>query len=61
MSFIEAYAKENQCSSIWLTCNKYNDRTLAIYKKMGFVIFEEAVNDIGNGYVMDDYYLRKEL
>lgn len=61
LNYIEEYAKNHDCNVIWLTCNKYNDNTLAIYKKMGFEIFDEAVNDIGNGYVMDDYYLRKVL
>ena len=61
LNYIEEYAKQHDCNIIWLTCNKYNDNTLAIYKKMGFEIFDEAVNDIGNGYVMDDYYLRKLL
>ncbi len=61
MLYIEQLAKENKCKSIWLTCNKYNETTIAIYQKMGFEIFDSVVNDIGNGYVMDDYYLRKML
>lgn len=61
MAYIMEIAKTNKCDSIWLTCNKYNENTLSIYKKMGFEIFDSAVNDIGNGYVMDDYYLKKSL
>lgn len=59
LEFIEALAKEMNLKGIWLTCNKYNDHTLAIYKRLGFEIFDEAVNDIGHNFVMDDYYLRK--
>ena len=61
LAFLETIAKAKGLKGIWLTCNKYNHTTLAIYKHMGFEIFDEAVNDIGNGYVMDDYYLRKYI
>lgn len=61
LNYIETLSKEVGCTTVWLTCNKYNEHTLAVYHKMGFTIFEEAVNDIGNGYVMDDYYLEKQL
>lgn len=46
---------------IWLTCNKYNSRTIEIYKKMGFEIIDSIVTDIGNGFVMDDYVLERNL
>lgn len=58
LRFLKEICKERNLKGIWLTCNKYNNHTLAVYKHMGFEIFEEAVNDIGHGYVMDDYYLR---
>lgn len=59
LKFLQLLCKERDCHSLWLTCNKYNKDTIAKYEKMGFVIFESAVSDIGNGYVMDDYYMRK--
>lgn len=46
---------------IWLTCNKHNDNTLAIYDHLGFVITNEQEADIGNGFVMDDYILTYTL
>lgn len=61
LHFIEKQAVKRGLSSIWLTCNKYNKTTLDIYHHLGFEIFDSAVNDIGNGYVMDDYYLEKRL
>lgn len=61
LSFLESYARKNALNSIWLTVNKYNDATIAIYKKMGFVIFDSVVNAIGSNYVMDDYYMKKQL
>ena len=42
---------------VYLTVNKHNDRAIAVYKKAGFVIADEAVTDIGSGYVMDDYIM----
>lgn len=50
--------REMQLPSIYLTVNKHNDNTIAIYKKMGFEVVDEAVTDIGRGYVMDDYIMR---
>jgi GNAT superfamily N-acetyltransferase len=40
-----------------LTCNKYNTSSLAFYKRCGFEIVGATVNDIGAGFVMDDYLL----
>ncbi|MBN2883728.1 MAG: GNAT family N-acetyltransferase, partial [Clostridia bacterium] len=57
---IEAAALHKQ-SRIWLTCNKYNSETIGIYKKMGFEIIDSIVTDIGNGFVMDDYVMEKNL
>lgn len=59
LSFVESYCQQLGIKTIWLTCNKHNGNTIEIYKKMGFVIFDDVINDIGNRYVMDDYYLKK--
>ena len=40
---------------IWLTVNKHNNGTIAVYKKFGMKIIRSQVTDIGNGFVMDDY------
>ena len=53
--FIKGIAKEQELNSIWLTVNKHNDNTIAIYKKFGMEITRQQVTDIGNGFVMDDY------
>ena len=39
----------------WLTVNKYNEGSIAAYKRLGFTIEEAMVTDIGGGFVMDDY------
>lgn len=61
MRFISARARDLDCSCITLTVNKYNDRSINTYKRMGFTVAEEAVVDIGGGYVMDDYKMVKVL
>jgi len=44
-----------------LSVNKRNARAIAAYRRNGFVIAESVVTDIGNGFVMDDYVMAKEL
>ncbi|MGE5614607.1 MAG: GNAT family N-acetyltransferase [Bacillota bacterium] len=54
-------ARENRLGHIWLTVNKRNVNSIEIYKRLGFVIVEELVKDIGEGFVMDDYKMRMEI
>lgn len=61
IEFYVNYSRENGLGAIWLTVNKHNDSTIAAYKAMGFEITGEGVADIGNGYVMDDYYMEKTV
>lgn len=58
---IKVYAESRQSGRIWLTCNKHNSNTLSVYKKLGFEIIDSIVTDIGNGFVMDDFVLEKQL
>ena len=61
LKFLVALCKTRGLNCIWLTCNKHNDTTLAIYDHLGFRIVDEQVADIGNGFVMDDYILMYEI
>ncbi len=58
--FADKYAKENNCSEIYLTVNKNNHTSIAVYEKSGFVKTDAVVAEIGNGYVMDDYIMTRE-
>lgn len=49
------YAKENNCTAVYLTVNKGNKKGIRAYDNIGFNIINEEVTDIGKGYVMDDY------
>lgn len=44
----------------YLTVNKQNERAVSAYTALGFKKIDEAVSDIGNGYVMDDYIMSVE-
>lgn len=61
LNFLIELCKNRGLKKIWLTCNKHNDNTLAVYDHLGFVITDEQVADIGNGFVMDDYILTYTL
>ena len=53
--------KERNLSKIWLTCNRHNTKTLAVYDHLGFKTVREEAADIGNGFVMDDYILEYDI
>lgn len=57
LEYLIGLCNERELKKIWLTCNKYNANTLAVYDHLGFSITDEQVADIGNGFVMDDYIL----
>lgn len=46
-----------KCRSIFLQVNKKNP-AVQFYQKMGMYVREEAVFDIGNGFVMDDFIMQ---
>ena len=58
--FIEI-CKMRNLNKIWLTCNRHNAHTLAVYDHWGFQTVREEATDIGNGFLMDDYILEYEV
>ena len=48
-------------SSVYLTVNKHNRHAIDVYEKVGFRKVDEAVTDIGSGYVMDDFIMEYTL
>jgi len=61
LEFVEKIAKENNLPKITLTVNKNNTESIKAYEKLGFVITESVVQEIGSGYFMDDYIMAKIL
>ncbi|MBX9962250.1 MAG: GNAT family N-acetyltransferase [Burkholderiales bacterium] len=58
---IEHEARAMGCARLKLQVNKNNVSAIGTYRKNGFEVAESAVFDIGNGFVMDDYVMVKEL
>lgn len=42
-----------------LNVNKYNEQAIAVYESRGFKRVEACQNDIGEGYIMDDFVYEK--
>ncbi len=61
IDFICHLADTRQQQSIYLTVAKKNTSSIAFYEACGFTKAEAICNDIGGGYAMDDYIMRKEL
>lgn len=61
MELLVNLCKNRKLGTIWLTVNRYNDATIAIYEKKGFRTVRTQVADIGNGFVMDDNIMEKEI
>jgi ribosomal protein S18 acetylase RimI-like enzyme len=58
---VEAEARKKNIRLLMLQVNKHNKVSIAIYRKAGFQVREEAIFDIGNGYFMDDYVMEKTI
>lgn len=52
--------KQNGAAVLQLQVNRYN-KARNFYEKLGFTVIEEADFDIGNGYFMNDYVMKKVL
>ncbi len=61
ITFLESEARDMQAKSLELNVYKGNDHTISIYEKMGFRIVAEPQIDIGNGFILNDYVMQKEL
>jgi ribosomal protein S18 acetylase RimI-like enzyme len=60
MTFIESETLKAGLKAIELNVNRFNNAVRA-YEKLGFEIIREEKNEIGHGFVMDDYVFRKQL
>jgi GNAT superfamily N-acetyltransferase len=61
LRFVEELSLKRGIKMIWLTVNKNNSPSLAWYLRMGFANAGPTIQDIGEGYIMDDFRLEKGL
>ncbi|MBE8724203.1 GNAT family N-acetyltransferase [Flavobacterium hungaricum] len=57
---IAKMASENNSKELLLNVNRFNT-ALNFYKKLGFEIKETVDIEIGNGYLMEDYVMGKQM
>jgi diamine N-acetyltransferase len=55
------YGLKHDLSLLWLTVNRHNQTAIDFYLGNGFVNTEALVQDIGGGFVMDDFKMVKQL
>jgi GNAT superfamily N-acetyltransferase len=60
LEYIISNIKENGAAALQLQVNRHN-KARNFYEKLGFTVIQECAFDIGNGYVMDDYVMEKQL
>lgn len=56
VEFVINEAKKVDDKRVTLTVNK-NNSAQKFYESQGFKVYDEAIFDIGNGYMMDDYLM----
>lgn len=61
VSFLADICREKGMEFITLTVNRNNLHSIGAYEKMGFEKYGVQVSDIGSGYVMDDFLMRKKI
>ena len=58
---MKALCRESGLTAIYLTVNRHNTHAYEVYLHSGFSVIDEEVNDIGCGFVMDDYIMQAEV
>ncbi len=61
MNFVMDVARGLACEKVSLTVNKFNHNSIKAYEKIGFINKDALVQDIGGGFVMDDYLMEKSV
>ncbi len=61
IEYLIEYGHSLGIKSLWLTVNRHNEAALSFYHRMGFSRSGTVVQDIGRGFVMDDFSLIKKI
>ena len=58
---VKEFACQKQCHSIQLTVNRHNQLAVQVYTSLGFRKTGTVVQDIGQGFLMDDFKMALEI
>lgn len=58
---VARHARAHAARRLLLRVNRQNQQAIGAYLKNGFQVATLIVEDIGNGFIMDDYVMTKEL
>lgn len=58
---VAQHARRHDCNRLLLRVNRQNKQAIEAYLKHGFTVATIIMEDIGNGFLMDDYVMTKEL
>ncbi|NWG87558.1 MAG: GNAT family N-acetyltransferase [Hydrogenophilaceae bacterium] len=61
MDAMTEHARRHGSRRLVLRVNRNNAQAVAAYRKYGFEVLVPIVEDIGEGFVMDDYVMTKDL
>jgi ribosomal protein S18 acetylase RimI-like enzyme len=61
LAHVEREARAAGAGRLFLNVNKRNAQAIAAYRRAGFEITAATVDDIGGGFVMDDWIMEKPL
>ena len=61
LAFAEDLCRQRDIKTIWLTVNKNNSHSIQWYSGMGFANVGPTLQEIGGGFVMDDYRMEKAV
>ncbi|MGD0251785.1 MAG: bifunctional aminotransferase class I/II-fold pyridoxal phosphate-dependent enzyme/GNAT family N-acetyltransferase [Verrucomicrobiota bacterium] len=61
LQHVEREVRAGEGRRLILSVNKRNTKAITAYQRNGFVIADSVVTDIGDGFVMDDYIMTKDL
>lgn len=61
VAFVEERCVGMGIQELWLTVNRNNTGSIRFYQHVGFTVSGDVVQDIGHGFVMDDFRMVKAL
>lgn len=61
LQYCEGEVRRLGARRLILAVNKHNTKAVAAYQRNGFTVAESVITDFGEGFVMDDYIMGKDL